>query len=205
MLHPTAMDLNHVARWADGHLDGIAHEKRVLRVASTLFDLTRSHHQLSHQARFLLRAGALVHDVGRCIDKDDHPVRGARMILRDRSLRIAESQRRALAFLTLYHRDAIPDPGDEAILNKHDDREELRKLLALLRAADALDSRSLESPRLVFGLKKRRVKVWAYFEDLSARTRRVYLRRKKFRMLEEELGLDVIVDLRSGELAQMVA
>lgn len=205
MLHPTAMDLNHVARWADGHLDGIEHEKRVLRVASTLFDLTRAHHELPPQQRFLLRAAALVHDVGRCIDKDKHPFHGARMILRDRSLRIAESHRRALAFLTLYHRDSIPDPGDEAILNKHDDREAFRKMLALLRAADALDSRSLESPRLVFGLKKRRIKVWAYFRDLSARARRVYLRRKKFRMMEEELGLEVVIDLKSGQLAQMVA
>lgn len=205
MICSTAMDLEQIGRWSNRHLDGIEHERRVLRISASLFDLTREHHELTSRERYLLKAGALVHDVGRCIDKDDHPVLGAKLILRDRRLRISDAQRRALAFLTLYHRDFVPELGDEAILKAQDDRESWRKVLALLRAADALDSRSLESPRLVFGLKKKRVKVTAYLEEYSERTRRVYLRRKKFRMMEEELGLEVAVDVKDVEGAKLVA
>jgi exopolyphosphatase/pppGpp-phosphohydrolase len=205
MLTATVTDLRAIARWASGHLDSLGHEHRVFRIASTLFDLTREIHGLNAPALNLLRAAAIVHDVGRSVDKADHPRIGARLVLRDRRLRVTDDERRALAFLTLYHRDGLPDWGDEAFLRPDDDRETLRKVLALLRAADALDSRSKESPRLVFGLKKKRLKVTCYLEELCAKTRRVYQRRKKFRLLERELGCTIEVDVRSAEALKMVA
>ena len=206
MLTATAMDLRAIAHWASEHLDSLAHEHRVFRIASTLFDLTRDLHRLDAAARHLLRAAAIVHDVGRSVDKADHPAIGARLVLRDRRLPAADdADRRALAFLTLYHRDALPEPGDEAILKPGDDRETLRKILAILRAADALDSRSKESPRLVFGLRRKRVKVTCYLERLCPKTRRVYERRKKFRLLEEELGCTLEVDVRSADALKLVA
>ena len=199
------MDLGDIVRWVDKHLQGIGHEQRVARISSTLFDLTRELHNLSKNTRKLLRAAALVHDVGRSIDKAKHPAVGAGMILRSRTLRLADADRRALAFLTLYHRDELPAPGAEAILDDGDDRDSLRKILALLRAADALDSRSLESPRLVFGLKRKRLKIICSLEDPSPKARKVYERRKKFRLLEEELDCAVEVEVHAAHTLQMVA
>jgi exopolyphosphatase/pppGpp-phosphohydrolase len=205
MLTATVTDLRAIVRWASGHLDSLAHEHRVFRIASTLFDLTREIHGLDASARHLLRAAAIVHDVGRSVDKADHPRIGARLVLRDRRLRVSDDDRRALAFLTLYHRDGLPERGGEALLKPDDDRETLRKVLALLRAADALDSRSKESPRLVFGLKKKRLKVTCYLEQLCPKARRVYQRRKKFRLLERELGCTIEVDVRSADALKLVA
>ena len=206
MLSRNAMDLRAIAHWVARHLDGgIEHEQRVVRIASTLFDLTADLHDLSPRYRRLLRAAALVHDVGRSVNKPEHPRAGARLVLRDRSLGLGPFDRRALAFLTLYHRDGLPALGDESILRAAHDRVALRKVLALLRAADALDSRSLESPRLVFGLKKRRLHVACYLEDFSGKARRVYLRRKKFTLMEDEIGCTVEVDVRSAEALTMVA
>src|SRR5689334_14233058 len=122
MMTTTAMDLGAVAHWALGFLPTLEHEKRVVRIATTLFDL----------ARPLLRAAALVHDVGRSIDKDDHPRVGARILLRDRSFRVRDDDRRALAYFTLYHRDRVPDLGRETLLRDDHDREAMRKILALL-------------------------------------------------------------------------
>jgi exopolyphosphatase/pppGpp-phosphohydrolase len=205
MLPPTNMDLRLIAHWVSRRLEAIEHEQRVVRIATTLFDLTAELHNLGARDRNLLRAAALVHDVGRSIDKARHPQIGARLIVRDRSLQIEDCQRRALAFLTLYHRGAVPRPGSEALLREGDDRTALRQVLALLRAADALDSRSLESPQLVFGLKKKRIKVDCYLREACGRARRVYLRRKKFRLLEEEMGCTVEVDVRSAEALTLVA
>lgn len=205
MLHSTAMDLRPIAHWVARHLEDIEHEQRVARIASTLFDLTAALHDLDSRCRNLLRAAALVHDVGRSIDKAEHPAAGARLVLRDESLRLGRHEREMLAFMTLYHRDGLPREGDEKLLRDDYDRPALRKLLALLRAADALDSRSLESPQLVFGLRKRKLHVACYLRDVSGKARRVYLRRKKFRLLEEELGCTVEVDVRSAEALPLVA
>jgi exopolyphosphatase/pppGpp-phosphohydrolase len=199
------MDLSDIAHWVEHHLEGIGHEQRVVRISSSLFDLTRELHALPYTMRNLLRAAALVHDVGRSIDRDNHPAVGAGMILRSRSLRLTEADRRALAFLTLYHRDELPDFGEEEILHEEDNRQLLRKTLSLLRAADALDSRSLESPRLVFGLKRKRLKITCYLQDPTSKSRRVYQRRKKFQMLEDELDCCVEVDVRSAHALQLVA
>jgi exopolyphosphatase/pppGpp-phosphohydrolase len=120
-------------------------------------------------------------------------------------LPLTRAQRRALAFLTLYHRDAVPAMGREALLRDGDDRASMRKILALLRTADALDSRSQESPRLTFAFRKRRLRVTCYLSDLSGKARRVYQRRKKYRLLEDELGCGVDVDVRSAERVRQVA
>jgi exopolyphosphatase/pppGpp-phosphohydrolase len=205
MLHAHAMDLRAIAHWVSRHLDDIEHEQRVSRIASTLFDLTSPLHRLDPRARNLLRAAALVHDVGRSIDKSEHPAEGARLVLDDSALKLPDHDRRALAFLTFYHRDGLPRPGSEKLLKDAHDRPALRKVLSLLRAADALDSRSLESPRLLFSLKKKRVQVICYLEDFSAKARRVYQRRKKFRLMGEELGCAVEVDVRSADALTLVA
>jgi exopolyphosphatase/guanosine-5'-triphosphate,3'-diphosphate pyrophosphatase len=205
MLSSIEMDLRPIAHWVARHLEGIEHEQRVVRIASALFDLTPELHRLGPRGRNLLRAAALVHDVGRCVDKTNHPIEGARLILRDRSLPLTRAQRRALAFLTLYHRDAVPAMGREALLRDGDDRASMRKILALLRTADALDSRSQESPRLTFAFRKRRLRVTCYLSDLSGKARRVYQRRKKYRLLEDELGCGVDVDVRSAERVRQVA
>jgi exopolyphosphatase/pppGpp-phosphohydrolase len=205
ILSHNTMDLSDIGRWVVKHLGDIGHEQRVMRISSTLFDLTRELHGLSYSARRILRAAALVHDVGRSIDKENHPMVGAGMILRSRSLHLSDNDRRGLAFLTHYHRDEVPAFGDEEILDEGDDRESLRKILALLRTADALDSRSLESPRLVFGLKRKRLKITCWLQDVTGKVRRVYERRRKFRLLEDELGCAVEVDVKAAEALQLVA
>jgi exopolyphosphatase/guanosine-5'-triphosphate,3'-diphosphate pyrophosphatase len=198
-------DLQVLADWAKSRLGSLGHERRVLRIAAHLFDLTAGLHDLTPWHRRLLKAAALVHDVGRSIDKEQHPRHGARLLLRERSLSLPRSIRRALAFLTLYHRDAVPEAGEERILTAADDRAALRKLLALLRAADSLDSRSLESPRLFFTLRRRRIQVRAYLADPTGKAKRAYSRRKKLRLLERELECRVRVELEPAHRLRLVA
>ena len=89
--------------------------------------------------------------------------------------------------------------------------ERLLLLLAMLRSADALDSRSLEPARLVFalgGLKltsaRRALRVTCYLERDCPKARKVYSRRKKFRLLEELLYVRVEVDLAFADSLRMV-
>lgn len=187
------------------HLATVEHERRVTQIGAKLFDLTWPLHGLRMSDRRLLALAAVVHDVGRAIDDRTHPEQGARMLLEDRALPLSGGERRALAYLTRYHRGKVPQPGTDSILRRGDDAQRLRGVLALLRAADALDGRSIESPRLVFALLGRRLHVTCYLDSVTDKARRVYTRRKKFRLLEEWLDCDVDIDVVQADALLLVA
>lgn len=192
------------------HLKAVRHERQVAAIASQLFDLTRRMHGLNLAERRLLRLAAMVHDVGRCVSKEEHPQEGAWMLLDDTTLPLTAAERRALAYLTLHHRGPVPPAGRDAMLRPSDDHERLRRLLAILRVADALDSRSLEQPaRLVFALTPasddRVLRITCYVEADCPKSRKVYRWRKKFRMLEEMLDLRIEVDIDHAEGLRLVA
>jgi hypothetical protein len=75
----------------------------------------------------------------------------------------------------------------------------------LLRAADGLDSRAAETPRLRFSLDGRRLRIHCQLEQNTPKARRVYTRRKKFRLLEELLGCRVQVVISRAKPMRMVA
>jgi exopolyphosphatase/guanosine-5'-triphosphate,3'-diphosphate pyrophosphatase len=200
-------------RWVMRHLGTTRHEQRVASIASNLFDLTRPLHALSPASRRLLRLGAMVHDVGRCVSKADHPSDGAEMLESDTTLPLAPAERRALVYMTLHHRGPVPDLRRDEILTRADDAERLRLLLAMLRSADALDGRSVEpAARLVFalgGLKltagRTPLRVTCYLAGDCAKARKIYRRRKKFRLLEELLDVRVDVEIDRAEGLRLVA
>jgi exopolyphosphatase/pppGpp-phosphohydrolase len=183
-----------IERWVTRHLGGIAHERSVARLATQLFNLTRGHHGLSAAHRQLLQKAALVHDVGRCREVQRHPQIGARMIL-DACLPLSGFERRALAFLTRHHRGTIPELGEDRILRQTDPHRDLRVLLALLRAADALDSRSLGSIDIGFSLRGDRLKVICHTDGQRHKLRKILSKRKKFRLLEDLLDVRVKVQV----------
>lgn len=200
-----------VEKWVRRRLGQTVHELRVAEIAATIFDLTSPLHALDGASLRVLRLAALVHDVGRCEDEAEHPATGAAMLLADETLPLTAAERRALAYLTLYHRGAVPDLDRDDVLHPEDDADRLVKLLAMLRCADGLDSRSLESPRLVFalvaasGAQRPVLRVTCYLQSDSEKVRRVYLRRKKFRLLEETLACRVEVDVAQAQGLRLVA
>ncbi|CAN5496411.1 hypothetical protein BH09PLA1_BH09PLA1_10480 [soil metagenome] len=183
------------ATYARRQLKRLDHERRVLIIATKLFDLTEEVHELKPRDRRLLRLAALLHDVGRRFGEKNHPADGARMIEEDGYLPLSARQRRALSYLTRYHRGAVPRLGYDGILRSGDGRKSLLKLLALLRAADTLDSRQLHPPTLAITLKGGRIAIRCFVQAELSKARRVFSRRKKFRLLEEILDLKVDVEV----------
>lgn len=192
-------------RWAQRRLGKLDHERRVCAVASSLFDLTHSSHRLDPHEKRLLELAAVLHDVGRKLDVKHHPAMGSKMILADEWLPLSESDRRSVAYLTRYHRGAVPEAGFDEILTSSESRRRLRIVLAILRAADALDGRQLQAPRLVLARRGRKLFVTVYLEEDSAKARRFFKRRKKFRLFEELLNLKVVVEIRHAHAVHAVA
>lgn len=198
-------ELEHAAaRWVQRRLAGrsegrpgqIDHERRVLAIATTLFDLTHRRLHLSASHGRLLRLAALLHDVGRAVSERDHPSRGAEMIGASAALALSPAERRQLMFLTRYHRGAVPPAGREEYLTAADDRHTLDRVLALLRAADGLDNRQLPPLELTCSLSGHHLRIDADATGDIRAARRVFTRRKKFRMLEALLGHEVSVEVR---------
>jgi exopolyphosphatase/pppGpp-phosphohydrolase len=173
----------------------------VLAIVTKLFNLTLAHgaHELEPKHRRVLRMAALLHDVGRRFGEKNHPADGARMIAEDGYLPLTAWQRRAVAYLTRYHRGAVPEVGFDGVLSRGDGRKALRVVLALLRAADSLDSRQLDAPTIALAIKGKRLSITCFVSDDFNRARRVFKRRKKFRLLEEMTGIKVEVDVRAVE------
>src|SRR5579884_2789640 len=205
MREPVDAQHHALERWVLRHLGSIEHERRVTQIVSKLFDLSWPLHGLRMTDRRVLRLAAIVHDVGRAIDDDTHPEQGARMLIEDDRLPLNAPERRVLAYLTRYHRGRPPQAGEGEFIRPSDDADRWLLMLALLRGADALDGRSLESPRLVFALLGRRLHVTCYLDELTEKARRVYTRRKKFRLLEELLDCQVEVTVAQAEALLLVA
>src|SRR5579859_937466 len=174
------------------------HERRVAQIAGALFDLTQDLHDLSHRAQWTLIAASLLHDVGKSVDNDEHPQIGANIILTDPHLQISATSRRWLAYLTRYHRGQVPAPGQDEVLRPSDDARGLLKVLGLLRAADTLDSRSIEAPRLLMVRRDNQVQINCFLKEVDDRAHRTFCRPKKYRLLEQTLNCDVNVEVHFG-------
>jgi exopolyphosphatase/guanosine-5'-triphosphate,3'-diphosphate pyrophosphatase len=116
------------------------HTEQVARLALRLFDETQALHHLDGRDREMLEFAALLHDVGQHVSRKGHH-RHAAYLVENGELRGFEPQEVAfLAALVRHHRRGEPKASEPrfAALDD-DDRERVRKLVALLRVADGLD------------------------------------------------------------------
>lgn len=195
-LSDRADPIEYLAAWAGRRLGNIEHERRVLEIAVALFDLARDLHGLSRTDKRLLCAAALLHDVGRSVDPAEHERIGAEMILSDPWLRLPADTRRRLAYLTLYHRGPVPELARDEILSAADDRRGLQKILALLRAADTLDSRSIDPPHLLFVRRGRQLRICCNVLSRPEKARKIFCRAKKYRLLEKTIRCAVQIEVQ---------
>lgn len=185
-----------IERWVVRNLGCCRHERQVLGIATRLFDLTAGFHGLPPFCRRFLRIGALVHDVGRVGGPAGHHVRGAQMVLRNHYLPLSAEERQAAAFLTRFHRKRPPSRRSIREWTPDESRVGvLRKLLAILRAADALDSRRMAAQGLTMRLEGCRLRVQCFVDGDRAAAGRALNKRRKFLMLREVLGLSVKVQI----------
>ena len=194
-----------VHSWVRGHIGDTTHEERVEKLALTLFALTRPLHHLGMAERNLLGLAALVHDVGRALEDEDHEMHGAAMLQVAGELPVTETERRRMMFLTRYHRGEVDSTGREEYLRTMDDRLTMRTLLGLLRTADALDSRWLASPQIAMTLHGRTLALTCYLSEMSPKVLRKLSKKKKFLLLEGMLKLRVVVEVRQVHGVALVA
>lgn len=116
------------------------HDEQVMKNALSLFDGLRPLHALSDDARFLLTAAALLHDVGWSQGPEAHHKSSQRLIMEDRSLPLDEKERVIIALLARYHRKALPSLKHRGYAElSEEERLLVRMLASIIRIADGLD------------------------------------------------------------------
>jgi exopolyphosphatase / guanosine-5'-triphosphate,3'-diphosphate pyrophosphatase len=117
-----------------------AHARRITKFAEQIFDCLAPSHELTRHERTLLSAAALLHDVGYHIAHESHHKHTLYLISSSELTNFSESERQVIANVARYHCGAPPKKRhrDFAALGEQD-QATVRRLGAILRAADALD------------------------------------------------------------------
>jgi exopolyphosphatase/guanosine-5'-triphosphate,3'-diphosphate pyrophosphatase len=116
------------------------HARQVAQLAVLLFDQLAGLHRLPASARGLLEAAALLHDVGHAVSANRHHKHTFYLVANADIPGFSDQERRLVALVGRYHRRSHPDRNREdlEVLSTTDFRT-VRRLVALLRIADALD------------------------------------------------------------------
>jgi exopolyphosphatase/guanosine-5'-triphosphate,3'-diphosphate pyrophosphatase len=118
------------------------HARQVALLATKLFDATAPLHELAAGDRELLELGALAHDIGEHVSRNDHD-RHTSYLIENGGLRgFSPEEIRILSALGRFHIRGNPRPGGSEAYASLDDAARRRavRLTALLRLADALDA-----------------------------------------------------------------
>lgn len=121
-----------------------AHGELVASFATSLFDDMAEVHQLGERERLILRAAAVLHDVGDYVRYDGHHKHSFYLIAHSDIMGLTQDERSLVANIARYHRKSPPDPSHPNFRDLDKDaRSKVRSLAAILRIADALDREHL--------------------------------------------------------------
>jgi exopolyphosphatase/guanosine-5'-triphosphate,3'-diphosphate pyrophosphatase len=120
------------------------HGATVARLAAQLFDDLAPHHGLGPRERLLLRASAILHDVGDFVRYEGHHKHSWYLIEHADIMGISPAERSIVANVARYHRKSFPDPSHPNFRDlSREQRSTVRTLASVLRLADALDREHL--------------------------------------------------------------
>jgi len=116
------------------------HAKTVCRFATQLFDDLVAVHAFGERERLLLRAAAVLHDIGDFVHYNGHHKHGYYLVSHADIMGLTPVERSIVANIVRYHRKGQPDPTHPNFRDLDKDaRGKVRGLSAILRVADALD------------------------------------------------------------------
>ncbi len=118
-----------------------AHAKQVERLSVLIYDKLGKKNGMDAHGRLILRAAALLHDIGKYVSMRSHSLYSYQLIMATDLLGFSEEDRTAIALAAYYHANNIfeEDVKNKLPLPSKEWIAPIAKLAAIVRAADALD------------------------------------------------------------------
>jgi exopolyphosphatase/guanosine-5'-triphosphate,3'-diphosphate pyrophosphatase len=171
------------------------HGELVASLATSLYDDLADYHGFGERERLLLRAAALLHDIGDYVRYDGHHKHSYYLINNSDIMGLTPEERAVVANVARYHCKSPPDPSHPNFrdLDK-ESRSKVRSLAAILRISDALDREHLgkvKSARAEIDGKGRRVHLQLTGDE--DRELEEWTVRAKSELLRDVFDLDVVL------------
>lgn len=169
------------------------HATQVDRLASRLFDALAPMHGMGDDERRLLRAAALLHDIGDFIASAAHHKHTQYIIEHTDVMGVSPDERAVVACVARYHRRSTPS-SKHPLYGKLStrDKKRVRKLASLLRIADALDRGHRSKVRSIqVQVEDGEVRVVPKGEDIELE---VWTARRKADLFEKTFDLPIRIE-----------
>ena len=116
------------------------HSRHVAMLALELFDQLRELHGLTDEDRELLEYAALLHDIGEHVAHEGHDRHAAYLVTHGRLRGLTPAAITELTGLVRWHRRGDPKSNDDLVgALDGEQRDRVRRIVAILRVADGLD------------------------------------------------------------------
>ncbi len=116
------------------------HCSHIELLTMTIFDQTADFHRLGGKERFYLRVAAILHDVGKYVNLNQHDIHSYNIIKFQDIMGFSDHELHLIANVARYHSEEKPSVDDENyFVMEHKDRMIVSKLAAILKVAEALD------------------------------------------------------------------
>ena len=184
--------------WYIGQKYGIdtEHCKNVEKIALSIFDQTLKIHRFKEKERMILQISAILHDVGKYINIDDHGVYSYNIIHNEKIIGFSDRDVNIVANIARYHGEDIPSFSHENynVLN-YKDKLIISKLGAILKLSEALNSSNRKKIKDVKITYDERFIYFALdtYEDCTLEIWKFEIYAEFF---EEVLGLRPVIELK---------
>ena len=126
-----------------------AHSQHVARLSLELFDGIYAHVKLPPSLRPLLRAAALLHDIGYASNPSDHQEESAWIIVKNGIAGLSDEQCGTIASAVLLHRKDYFKAFSFPLFRDIETKETALRLGAILRIADGLDHGHIQNTAII--------------------------------------------------------
>ncbi len=118
------------------------HGEQVRRLSRAMFDQLTDVHGMPRERAAVLEVAALLHDIGEVVHRKGHHKHGEYLVLNGRIPGLQSPEREMVAALVRAHRKSLPTPKRHLTYGQlsPEHQSDVRKLNALLRVADAIDT-----------------------------------------------------------------
>ena len=174
------------------------HTHQVEKLALQLFDQLVELHHLGGQERFMLRCGALLHDIGWIQGQKGHHKTALIIIMENVVLPFDFRDKSIIALLARYHRKALPKEQHTYFRDLNTkDRDIVRKLAGILRVADSLD-RTHQSKVEDISCRAGRKQIWLTCRSVKSLESEFAAARDKAELFEQVFGRKLAMEHKPG-------